>query len=100
MKQLTLEKVFEAYTDAADTFGETRTTLKELELEISNLADVLDEARNQFDQCTRIFRQLNRRIISRHYFWEDGSSHGTLDEHLVEITDFLPTETENEELPF
>ena len=84
----------------ADTFEEARTTLEELELEISNMTDVLDEARNQFDQCTRIFRQLNRRITSRHYFRGDGSSHDTFDEHLVEITDLLPTETENEELPF
>ena len=99
-KQLTLEEIFEAYTDAADTFEEARTTLEELESEILNMTDVLDETRNQFDQCTRIFRQLNRRITSRHYFWGDDSSHGTFDEHLVEITDLLPTETENEVLPF
>ncbi len=100
-KQLTLEDVFEVYADAAETIEDTKDTLEELLEEVSDMTAFLEEARDQFDQCRRLFRQLNRRMTKHQFYQDDDGPHRIPPESpQIEVTDLLPEETGCEELPF
>lgn len=65
-KQLTIEEIYEAYTDACESFEDVKASLDELQIEledeVSGLTAVLDEVRDQLEQCRRQFRQFSRKV--------------------------------------
>lgn len=65
---LAIEEIYNAYMEARDMFTESQESLdglrSALEEELSGFTEALDDVSDQLEQCRRIFRKLNRRMLS------------------------------------
>ena len=103
-KQLTVEEIYEAFTDAWESFEEVKASLDELQTEledeVSGFTAVLDEVRDQLEQCRRQFRQFSRRVNPRRNSIRELSNAEKHEEPLLSTWDLLLEEETEPVLPF
>ena len=103
-KQLTVEEVYDAYTDAWESFEDVKASLDELQIElddqVSGFTAVLDEVRDQLEQCRRQFRQFSRRVNPRYNVIKELSKTEQHEESALDMLNFYSEDETDPVLPF
>lgn len=65
-RNLASQKIHEIHTDLYEILEETRTSIDELQTEITDefihYSEILEEIREEYERCNRLFRQLKRQL--------------------------------------
>ena len=103
-KAPTPEDIYDAYIDAQETFEAAQGKLEELqeglEDELAGIAAVLDEVRDQFEQCRHLLRQFNRRTNPERLMRTYCASNNYSDREIFSIPNFYTDESGQLEMPF